>query len=99
MRSRANRPPGVVQEQCQVEDEWIIQIFEDLAIRNQLRIVRPYERVELVDAEECMLVRGITMEKLVLHEAGQLPEFGDVAAQKIDPMHQTQRTSHLTLLR
>ena len=46
-----------------------------------------------------MLVGCVTMQKLMLHQAGELAEFGNVAAEKIRPMHHSQDASHFPFLR
>ena len=46
-----------------------------------------------------MLVGRVTMEKFMLHQAGQLAEFGNVAAEKIHLMHHSQDASHSAFLR
>ena len=55
--------------------------------------------VELVDADQGVFVRGIAMEKFVLHQAGELTEFRNVAAEKIDPVHHAQDAADLAFAR
>ena len=43
-----------------------------------------------------MLVRGVPVKKLVLHEASQLPEFRHIFSQKIHLMHHPKNVSDLT---
>ena len=87
MRPRPDGPAGIVQEQGEIEDERILEFFKELAVRSQFRILRLHDLVELVDADQRVFVRGVTMEKLVLHETGELPELRNVAAEKIDAVH------------
>ena len=90
---------GVVQEQCEIKNKRILQLFKKFLIRNQLGIVGTGERVELVDANQRVFVGRVTMEIFVLHEAGQLAEFRNVTAQKIDAMHHAQHASNLVFAR
>src|SRR3954464_4412569 len=46
-----------------------------------------------------MLVSSIPVQELVLHKAGELAEFRNVAAKKVHPMHQPQDASHSAFLR
>src|ERR1043166_7650457 len=46
-----------------------------------------------------MLVGGVTMEKLMLHQTCKLAEFRNVAAQKINPMHHSKNTPYSPFLR
>ena len=78
VRSRGDRPAGVVQQKREVEDKRILQFFEQRPIRAQLRVLSVHHLVKLVDANQGMFVGGVTMEKLVLHQAGELAEFRNV---------------------
>src|SRR5438132_8815811 len=65
-------------------------MLKNLSISNQLWIVRLCECVEFVDTNQRMLVGCVTMQKLMLHETGELAEFGNVTAEEIDAMHHSQ---------
>jgi len=69
MRARANGAAGVVQKQSEIKNEWVLQIFEQMPISEQFRIARLHERVEFVDAKQCVFVRGVTMKEFMLHQA------------------------------
>ena len=79
--------------------EEIFEALEKLAICDQLRIGRANQRVEFVDAKQSVFVGGVAMEEFVLHQAGQLAKLGNIAAEKIDAMHQAQRPPDLALSR
>ncbi len=88
-----------MQKQREVENEWIFESFKNLAIRGQLWIIRSRQRIEFVDTYQRMLVGRITMQKLMLHEAGELAEFGNVSSQEIDPMHHSENATHFPFSR
>ena len=85
--TRPDRATGVVQKQSQVENERVFQIFEQMTIRDQLRIRRVNQGIEFIDTEQGVLVGSVAMEEFVLHQTSQLTEFGNVAAKEVDPMH------------
>src|SRR5882724_7952584 len=87
MPPRANGFAAVMQKQRQIKDEWVIELLKNLAIGDQLRIIRRCQSVELVDTYQCVFVRRVTMQKLVLHQTGELTEFGNISPQEINPMH------------
>ena len=90
---------GIVQEQGQIKNERILELLEESSIRDQLRILRPGQSIELVDANQRMFVGGVTVEKLVLNQTGQLAEFGNVASEEIDPVHHTKDAAHFAFAR
>ena len=53
------------------------------------------ERIEFVDADQRVFVRGVTMKIFVLHEAGELPELREVTAEEIDLVHHAEDARHL----
>ena len=98
MRPGANGFAAIVQEKRKIEHEWVLKLLKDLTISDQLRISRLRQGIKFIDAHQCMLVSRVTMEKLMLHQAGELAKFRNVPAQKIDPMHQSEDTTHFPLL-
>src|SRR4029077_18359110 len=74
----------------------VVKFFEQATIRNQLWIGRLHQRVELVDAEQRVLISRVTMKEFVLNETGQLAEFGNVATEKVYPVHHPQDPSSIT---
>src|SRR4029434_10790279 len=87
MSPRANGLAAVMEKQRQIKNEWVFELLENPAIGDQLRIIRRRQSIEFVDTYQRMLVRRVTMQKLVLHQTGELAEFGDVSPQEINPMH------------
>jgi hypothetical protein len=53
------------------------------------------DAVELLEADQRVLVGGVLMVKLVLHEAGELAEFGNVFAEEVHLVHGAQNGRHL----
>ena len=91
---------GVVQQQREIEDAGVLELLEKFRCsRASFGSVGVDERVEFFDADQGVLVGGVAMEKLVLHEAGELPELRDVAAEKIDLVHRAQDAADLALAR
>src|SRR5947199_9634330 len=91
--------PGVVQEKREIKNKRILELLEKCPVGTQLRIFCLYDLVEFVDADQGVFIRGVTMKKFMLHQAGELAEFRHVTAEKIDSMHHTQHQSELTFAR
>ena len=72
-------------------------MLKNFAIGDQLRIIRLYHSIELVDADQCVFIGRVTMQELVLDQTGQLPEFGNVSPQEIDTMHRSKNAAHFSL--
>jgi len=83
--------PGIPPE----EHERIFEFLKKFPVRHQLRIFSGGERIQLVDANQSMLVGGVAMKKFVLHEAGELSELGQISPEKIDTMHHAQHAANL----
>ena len=65
------RPPGIVHEQGQVEDERVLQIVEKLLEERGLRFLGIAEGIQDIEALQGVLVRRVEMEELMLHQIGQ----------------------------
>src|SRR5437773_12328558 len=94
MRARSNGPTGVVQKQSEIKNERIFEIFEKTMISGKVGILCANKRVQLVDAKQCVFVRGVAVKECVLDQTGELSELRNVAGAKIDPVHQAQREAH-----
>src|SRR5262245_702758 len=79
VRPSANRFTAIVQKEREIKNKWILQFLKNLAIRDQFRVSRLRQGVKFIDAHQCVLVRCVTMQELMLHQAGKLSEFGKVA--------------------
>src|SRR5476651_935105 len=99
MRPRRDTFAGVVQQQGEIEHEWVFEFLEQLSILNQLRIIGRGECVQLIDADQSMFVGGVAMKKLVLHETGELPKLRKITPEKIDTMHHAQNATDLAFAR
>src|SRR5438309_8942300 len=91
-----DRATGVVEEQSEIEHVRVLEFFEEIPVGAQFRILGLHHLVELVDADQGVFVRGITMEKFVLDQAGELPEFRDVSSEEIDPVHHSKDTADVS---
>src|ERR1051325_9477681 len=65
---------------------------------NQLWINGCQQCIKFVDAYQRVLVSSVPVQKLVLDQAGELSEFWDVTAKKIDPVHHSHDASHSAFL-
>src|SRR5437879_4633618 len=99
METGADRAAGIVKQQSEVKNERLFQFLEKLPIGDQLWIIRAHECVELVDAKQGVLVRGVTVKKLVLHQTSELTKLWNIAAKKIDAMHQPKRPADFAFSR
>ena len=82
VRTRADRLAGVMQQQRQIKNERIREFLEKFAVLDQFRVLGSCQRIELFDADQRVFVRGVTVKKFVLHQAGKLAELGNVSARK-----------------
>src|SRR6476660_7857831 len=89
---------AVVEEKCEIQNQWVRELFKQFAIMNQLRIIGLRQCIKFVDAHQRVLVGSIPVQKLVLHKAGELAEFGNVPAKKVHPMHHPQDASNSAFL-
>ena len=67
---------GVVEQQREIERGRVVVLLEKVAVTAEFRIFRGDEFIEFVDADQGVLVGGVAVEELVLHEAGEASEFG-----------------------
>src|SRR5215470_2025896 len=98
MRPGANRLTAVVQKKRKIKNKRILKLLKDLAVSAQLRVGRLRQGIKFIDAYQCVLISRVTVEKLMLHQTSKLAEFGNVSAQKIDPMHHSEDTTYLPFL-
>ena len=89
----------VVQEEREVEDEGVFELLKNPLILRELGLGGVDHPVELLDANERVFVRRVSMEKLVLHEARELSELRHVAPEKIHFVHRAQNRADLALPR
>ncbi len=71
--------------------------LEKRAIFGKGRLLRVDDPVDHFDADERVFIGGVAMEKFMLHQAGQGPEFGEKAAEKTKLVHRAQGAAHLSL--
>src|SRR5262249_48483133 len=90
MRPGPDRFAAIVQKKREIKNKRVLQLLKNLAISDQLRIRRLRQGIKFINANQCMLISRVTMEKLMLHQAGKLAELRNVPAQKIDPMHHSE---------
>jgi hypothetical protein len=95
--SGAYRLSCVMQEQGEIENKGVFEFLKYCALGNKFGIGRAGELVQLVNAHQSVFIRGVAMEKLLLHQAGELPEFRNVASEKIDAVHHAQNAPDLAL--
>src|SRR5439155_4463802 len=86
---------GVVQEECEIKNKRVFQIFEEMTISDQLRIACSNQCIELIDAKKGVFVRGVAVKKFMLHQTGQLAKLRNITAEIIDPVHETERAADL----
>src|ERR1041384_1973155 len=99
MRPRPDRASGIVQKKREIENKRVVEFLEEPPVPAEFRILGVHYLVELVDAHQRVFVGRVTMKKLVLHETSELAEFGNVTAQKIDPVHHPEDAPDLALAR
>src|SRR4051794_19921071 len=92
MGSRPDAFSRVVQQQREIEDVWVRNLLEQISIRLQFRIIGLLERIQFFQTDKGVFVGGVTMEILVLNEAGQVTEFRQIAPEKIGGVHQAENS-------
>ena len=85
----------VVQQQRQVKQAGPFQPLEQRRVMFIRRVLGLPDLVELLEADQRVFVGGVLMVKLVLHQAGELAEFGNVFAEQIHLVHGAQNRRHL----
>ena len=88
----------VMQQQRQVKHEGPFHAAENfrvIAVRRFLRLPNP---VELFETNQGVLVGGVLVIKLVLHQAGQFAELRQVFAEQPDVVHRAQNGRHIAAL-
>ena len=75
----------VVEQQRQVEDEGPLHLLEQRGIGGCRGGFGLPDAVQLLEAHQGVLVGGVLVVELVLHQAGELAELGQVFAQQIRP--------------
>ena len=80
----------VVEEQSQIEHEGPLQLLEERSVGGVGRGFGLPDAVQLLDAHQRVLVGGVLVVELVLHQAGELAELGQVLAQQIHFVHGAQ---------
>ena len=81
---------GVVQQHCEVEQERMFELLEQRRVGFVAWLLGFPDAVHLFEADQRVLVGGVLMIKLVLHQAGQPAELGEVFAQQADLVHRAQ---------
>src|SRR5438309_8566017 len=90
---------GVMQQQRQIKNKRIWQFLEKLSVLDELGIFGSRQRVELVNADQRMFVRGVAVKKFMLHQTSKLAELGNVLTEEIEPMHQPQSPPNFSFAR
>src|SRR5947209_18547584 len=90
MGSGTNGLAAIVQKKCKIQHQRVLELLKNITVSYQFGVSDVCEHVEFVDAYQCMLVGCVTIEKLMLHEAGKLTEFCNVTAEKMDTVHHPQ---------
>ena len=90
---------GVVEEHGQVEDVGPRRLLQEGAVFGKGRLGGVDDFVERFDADEGVFVGGVTMEELMLHQAGEGAELGEEAAEEAEFVHGAQGGADLSLAR
>jgi len=88
---------GIMENHREIERVGILDLMEQTPVDLILRVVFRNELIELFDAAQSVFVRGVAVEKLVLDEAVQRTELGQVAAEEADAVHQAQDARDVAL--
>src|SRR5436309_1563558 len=78
---------GVMQQNCQVEQEWPLECMEQRRVSAIRRFLGIPDPIELLETNQRVFVSRVLMVKLMLNQARQLAEFRDIRSQKVHFMH------------
>ena len=97
--ARVRGAARVVQQQREIEDARLLHLVEELLEKAEALVRFAGELVEPVDGAQRVLVGGVAVEELVLHEAVERAELRQVAAEEADAVHLAQHAGHIALAR
>ena len=97
VRPRADAFARVVEQQREIEDKGIFQLARRVPDTARVSDPRLEQRVEFLDADQRVLVRGVAMKKLVLHQAGELPKLRKIASRENRPRASSEARARLRL--
>jgi len=98
VRLRGIRLPGVVQEQCKVQDEWSFQALEYFSVLGQWQRLGGPDFIQLLDASERVFIGRILVIKLMLHQTGEPAKFRNEFAEESHIVHGPQCSGHIAAL-
>src|SRR5690242_14634967 len=90
---------SIMQAKRQVEHVRVLELQEKLLVLLQFRIVRANGLIQLLDADQRVLVGSVLVKKLVLHQTGKFAELRQVTTEEINLMHHPQNAADLALPR
>src|SRR6266487_2943142 len=99
VRTRSHAFSRVVQEQRQVENDWIGQLLKEFSILQELRVFGGDQGIEFLNADQRVFIRRVAVEKLMLNQTRELTKLRNIVTEKINPMHHAQDASHFTFAR
>ena len=85
---------GVMQQQREVKYVRTVQLLEHLGVLAVRRGLRLPDTVELFEADQHVLVGGVDVKELVLHQAREPAKLRDVLAEKIHLVHRPDDRRH-----
>src|SRR5262249_36604726 len=88
----------VVQQQREINERGAIEFLKQLRVTGMRRSGGAPDAIKLLETHQRVLVRGVLMIKLVLNEAGELAELGNVFAEKIHLVHGAKDDGHVAAL-
>src|SRR5882672_12907727 len=74
----------------------MLNVLENFLVTGMWRLGRVQNAVEMLDDLQRVLVGGIAVEKLVLHQTGESAKFGNEFAKKLDLVHGPQHPRDLS---
>ncbi len=91
------RLAGVVQQQGEIKHGGVFQLLEKRAVAAEAFLFGEEDAVEFLDADEGVFVGGVTVIKLVLHQAGERAELRNIASEEAEIVHFAQDAPDLAL--
>lgn len=76
-----------MEEDGEVENRGVLETLEQVSIFLKAWLIRVDEFIEFLDANECVFISGIPVKKLMLDEAGEFAELGNVLSEEIHFVH------------
>ena len=79
-----------MEQNREIKNRGVFELLKNLSVASKFFFRRKENAIELLDADERVLIGRVAVEELVLNEAVQRAELGDITTQDTEIMHEAQ---------